>query len=96
MLACSLARFSPTLRTSDAVALSLSRIEPHLCGTLATSSMATERATIPGIVKNGMVIPKNDTSLPEGAHVDIILGPADVTPELQAEWEQWDKASDAA
>ena len=58
--------------------------------------MATERVTIPGIVKNGMVIPQNDTPLPEGAHVDIILGPADVTPELQAEWEQWDKASDEA
>jgi hypothetical protein len=28
--------------------------------------------------------------------VDIILGPADVTPELQAEWEQWEKASDEA
>ena len=63
---------------------------------LEVLKMATERVTIPGIVKNGMVIPQNDTPLPEGAHVDIILGPADVTPELQAEWEQWDKASDEA
>jgi hypothetical protein len=34
--------------------------------------------------------------LPEGAHVDIVLGPADVTPALRAEFEQWEKASDEA
>ena len=58
--------------------------------------MEAERLVIPGIVKNGLVVPQNDTSLPDGAHVDIILGPADVPPELQAEWDQWEKASDAA
>jgi hypothetical protein len=58
--------------------------------------MATERVVIPGIVKNGMVIPQNDTPLPDGAHVAILIGPADVTRELQSEWEQWDKASDEA
>jgi hypothetical protein len=58
--------------------------------------MATERVVIPGIVKNGMVIPQNDTPLPDGAHVAILIGPADVTRELQSEREQWDKASDEA
>jgi hypothetical protein len=58
--------------------------------------MAIERMVIPGVVKNGLVVPQNDTPLPEGAHVDIVLGPADVTPALQAEFEQWDKASDEA
>jgi hypothetical protein len=58
--------------------------------------MATERVVIPGIVKNGMVVPQNDTPLPDGAHVDILIGPADVTPELQSELDQWDKASDEA
>jgi hypothetical protein len=56
--------------------------------------MATQRSVIPGIVKNGLVVPQNDTPLPEGAHVDILIGPADVTPELQAEFAQWEKASD--
>ena len=51
--------------------------------------MATKRVVIPGVVKNGLVVPQNDTPLPEGAHVDIIFGLADVTPALQAEFEQW-------
>jgi hypothetical protein len=58
--------------------------------------MATERVVIPGIVKNGMVVPQNDTPLPDGTHVGILIGPADVTPELKSELDQWDKASDEA
>jgi predicted DNA-binding antitoxin AbrB/MazE fold protein len=58
--------------------------------------MATERVVIPGIVKNGVVVPQNDIPLPDGAHVDILLSPADVTPALKSELEQWDKASDEA
>ncbi len=58
--------------------------------------MATERLVIPGMVKNGIVVPQNDTPLPDGAHVDIIIGHADVTPELQSEFDQWEKASDEA
>jgi hypothetical protein len=59
-------------------------------------NMATERTVIPGIVKNGMVVPQNDTPLPEGAHVDILIHSADMPPELQSELDQWDKASDEA
>jgi predicted DNA-binding antitoxin AbrB/MazE fold protein len=58
--------------------------------------MATERFVIPGIVKNGVVVPQNDTPLPDGARVDILISPADVTPALEAELDQWDKASDEA
>jgi hypothetical protein len=58
--------------------------------------MATDRVVIPGIVKNGMVVPQNDIPLPEGAHVDILITLTDVTPELKAELDQWDKASDEA
>jgi hypothetical protein len=58
--------------------------------------MATERLVIPGLVKNGIVVPQNDTPLPDGAHVDIILGAADVTPSLQVEFDQWEQASDEA
>ena len=42
------------------------------------------------------MIPQNYTPLPKGAHVDILLGRADVTPELQAELDQWDKANEEA
>jgi len=59
-------------------------------------TMATERFVIPGTVKNGVVVPQNDTPLPDGAHVDIVISPADVTPELKSELDQWDKASDEA
>ncbi len=58
--------------------------------------MATERFVIPGIVKNGVVVPQNDTPLPDGARVDILISPTDVTPELESELDQWDKASDEA
>jgi hypothetical protein len=46
--------------------------------------MATARVVIPGIVKNGMVVPQHATHFPEGAHVDMLIGPAGVTPALQA------------
>jgi hypothetical protein len=59
-------------------------------------NMATPRLVIPGIVKNGLVVPQNDTPLPEGTHVDILIGPAAMTPELQAELIQWEQASDEA
>ena len=58
--------------------------------------MAAERVVIPGIVKNGVVVPQNDTPLPDGVHVDILIDPADVPPALQSELDQWDKASDEA
>ena len=58
--------------------------------------MATERFVIPGIVKNGVVVPQNDTPLPDGVRVDILISPTDMTPELEAELDQWDKASDEA
>ena len=60
------------------------------------SNMGTERFVIPGIVKNGVVVPQNDTPLPDGAHVDILIRPTDMPPELQSELDQWDKASDEA
>jgi hypothetical protein len=46
---------------------------------------ATPRLVIPGIVKNGLIVPQNDMPLPEGAHVGILIGPAEMTPELQTE-----------
>ena len=63
---------------------------------LEVGNMAAERVVIPGIVKNGVVVPQNDIPLPDGARVDILISPTDVTPELEAELDQWDKASDEA
>ena len=59
-------------------------------------NMGPERVVIPGIVKNGVIVPQNDTPLPDGAHVEILLSPAEVPPELQSELAQWDEASDEA
>jgi hypothetical protein len=58
--------------------------------------MATERLVLPGIVKNGLVVPQRDTPLPDGARVDILLGPAAMPPELQAELAQWETVRDEA
>ena len=60
------------------------------------AQMGSENLIIPGITKNGVVVPRSDTPLPDGLQVDILVRPADVTPELRAEWERWDRASDEA
>jgi hypothetical protein len=67
-----------------------------LTGMGEVHNMATQRLVIPGIVKNGLVVPQNDTPLPEGAHVDILIAAAEVTPALQAEYDQWEQTSDEA
>lgn len=51
---------------------------------------------IPGVVRDGKVWPQAATMLPEGAHVEILLGDAEVTPALRAEFLDWDSASDEA
>ena len=52
--------------------------------------------TIPGIVQNGVVVPQTSTVLREGIHVEILLEPSSVPPELLSEIAVWDKASDEA
>jgi len=37
-----------------------------------------------------IVVPQTDTPIPDGTHVDIILAPADMPPELQTELAQWE------
>ena len=44
-------------------------------------NMATPRLLIPVILKSGLVLPQNDTPLPEGAGAGILIGPAEMTPE---------------
>jgi hypothetical protein len=58
--------------------------------------MIADRLVIPGIVRNGMVVPQSDSPLPDGAHVDIVVGPPEITPQLRAELEQWDRLGDEA
>ena len=59
--------------------------------------MATDDlTTIPGIVRNGVVVPQSDTKLPDGTHVGIVIQSSAVPPELRSEIAAWDKASDEA
>jgi hypothetical protein len=48
---------------------------------------------VAGFVKNGVVVP--NVPLPEGAFVEVhvIRGPIEVPPELQEEFDAWDRAS---
>ena len=47
---------------------------------------------VAGFVKNGVVVP--NAPLPEGAFVEVHLihGPIDVPPELQEEFDAWERA----
>jgi len=54
------------------------------------------RATIPGIVKNGVVVPQSREPLVEGTHVEIIVEPSGIPDELRIEMQAWDNASDEA
>src|SRR5947209_8417362 len=48
---------------------------------------------VAGFVKNGVVVP--NAPLPEGAFVEVhvIHGPIDIPPELQEEFDAWNRAS---
>src|SRR6266851_4942683 len=52
--------------------------------------------TVAGFVKNGVVVP--NAPLPEGAFVEVrvVSGPIEVPPELQEEFDAWDRASAGA
>jgi hypothetical protein len=49
---------------------------------------------IPGIVRNGVVVPQSGVPLPEGMHVEIRLEPGELPSALRSEIEAWDLASD--
>ena len=58
--------------------------------------MEAERVVIPGFVKNGLVVPRGNAPLPEGAQVEIVIPSLELTPELRAEFEAWERAGDEA
>lgn len=53
-------------------------------------------ASIPGIVKNGVVVPQSCELLAEGTHVEIVVEPSGIPDELRSEMQAWDNASDEA
>jgi hypothetical protein len=58
--------------------------------------MSTERLVIPGAIRNGLVVPQGDATLPEGALVEIVIPALELTPELRAEFDAWEQAGDEA
>ena len=59
--------------------------------------MSTDnRASIPGIVKDGVVVPQSKSVLAEGTHVEIVIEPQEIPKELKEELAAWDRASDEA
>jgi predicted DNA-binding antitoxin AbrB/MazE fold protein len=58
--------------------------------------MATERLIIAGIVKNGVIMPEGDATLPEGTRVEIVVPASEIPPELRVELDAWERASDEA
>lgn len=55
-----------------------------------------DREAIPGIVRNGIVVPQCKQSLADGTHVEIVVEPAVAPAALKADMDAWDGASDEA
>ena len=58
--------------------------------------MEGPRLIIPGVVQNGVVVPVEKNRLAEGARVEIALPIAQVPPELQEEFDGWERLGDEA
>ena len=58
--------------------------------------MATERMLIPGVVKDGVIVPQAEVPLPEGMQVGIFLLPEGIPDELESELAAWDRAGEEA
>jgi predicted DNA-binding antitoxin AbrB/MazE fold protein len=58
--------------------------------------MSTDNPIIPGIVKDGVIVPKSQSPLPEGTEVEIVIRDAAMTPELRDELAAWQAAGDEA
>lgn len=54
----------------------------------------SQQTGIPGIVRNGVVVPQTKQTLPEGAHVEILIEPAIMPESLLKEIDLWDEVSD--
>ena len=54
--------------------------------------MAAEKIVVGGVVRGGVVVPEHRLALPEGAQVEIVFPFNRLSPELQAEFDAWDRA----
>ena len=58
--------------------------------------MSTDNQIIPGVVKDGVIVPKSDNQLPEGTEVEIVVRNSAMTPALRDELAAWQAAGDEA
>ncbi len=59
--------------------------------------MSTDnRSSIPGIVKDGVIVPQTKEALAEGTRVEIVVELSEVPEVLKEELAAWDRASDEA
>lgn len=57
--------------------------------------MTIERVAVGGMYRGGVVVPDGELPLADGTRVEILVPtPPVLTPELQAEFDAWDRASD--
>ena len=63
---------------------------------LEKGNMSTDIRIIPGIVRNGVVVPQLNSELPDAAHVNIVLQPAEMPQELKEELGAWQRAGNEA
>jgi predicted DNA-binding antitoxin AbrB/MazE fold protein len=48
--------------------------------------MSTDNRVIPGIVKDGVIVPKSENQLPEGTEVEIVVRDSAMTPAFRLFW----------
>ena len=56
--------------------------------------IVSQNIGIPGIVRNGVVVPQTNQPLPEGSHVEIRLESTEIPKTLLDEIASWEAASD--
>ena len=58
--------------------------------------LCDDTVTRPIVRAQVLVVPQSRALLPEGAQVEIVILPPEVSPELQAEFDAWERTSDEA
>lgn len=58
--------------------------------------MRAERMKIHGIIRNGVIVPDSQFTLPEGAEVEISFLLTELPQELKEEFAAWNRLSDDA
>ncbi len=58
--------------------------------------MGESSAHFRGVVRNGVIVPEDGVSLPEGTEVEFNVRTLEFTPEERAEFEAWNRLSEKA